>query len=248
MSETNEAFADVKKEGDDPFAQLNRETETPAESQPEKKEGEVKPDQGVNTDNEDEPFNKRWEARANNLREEINAEWQGKFDSYQKELETKIPPVTDTKSDIPDWFRGMFGEDQTAWDKYSEYDKGRRDEIKYELAEEQQSQKTQEQEEVKYWDKWVADEVTKLQSTNQFDRNELMKVMLDYRPTDEAGNFDFQAGLRILETIKPNESNPEKSNARKQVADTINKSTSGGAKVKDYMTTAEARSKTWNQL
>ena len=49
----------------------------------------------------------------------------------------------------------------------------------------------------------------------KFDRNELMKVMYDYKPSDEKGNLDFKKGYEIMELLKKKD--PEKSKARKEI-------------------------------
>ena len=79
----------------------------------------------------------------------------------------------------------------------------------------EQEQKTKESE---YWNNWVGDQVQSLKDEGlKFDKNELMKVMYDYKPTDDEGNLDFRKGYEIMEVLKKKD--PEKTEARKKIAD-----------------------------
>ena len=189
-----EILADVKQEGEDPFATLEK--ETPAESQtekePETKKEEDKPEEGENTP-EEEPFHKRWEKHAENLKAELEAKHQQDFETYKRELDEKYKRPEPSDSKIPDWFKELYGENETAWQKYEEHEKAKEIEIETRMLHRQEEAKRQTQQETERWNKWVDDEIGKLTAEGkQFDRNELIKTMLDYRPTDESNNFDFK--------------------------------------------------------
>lgn len=250
MTTVEEALADVKQEGSDPFKELelkaDQEKETPSESQTEKEPKVEKPVQGDNTDDINIPFNKRWEKHAENLKTELDAKHQEEMASLRQEFEAKLPK---TDTNIPDWFKELYGDNEIAWQKYDEHEKDKEAEIEKRVIERQDFQRQRAEEEVKYWNKWVDDEVTKLQDEGlKFERNELIKTMLDYRPTDEKGNFDFKAGYRIFEALKAKEIDPARSEARKKLADTTTKTSPSEKGSKDYMTSNELRGKSWNQI
>lgn len=251
----NEALTDVEIEGKDAFAGLGE--STPSESSTEKEQEEVKPVQGKNTDEDlTTPFHKhpRWIEREN----ELNA-LREKNEAYERDLadlkqfkEQTSQKLSSSNTKVPEWFSTLYGDNQEAWEKYSEHDRASREEIKREILEAQQQQVAQAQEQEKYWNKWVDDEMGKLESKGyKFDREELAQVILKTRPTDEKGNLDFEAGYETYIARKGNTApavNTQVSQARKQVADTINKSSRGEPAKKDYMTSAELRNKSWNQL
>lgn len=254
-NELKGALADVKVEGSDPFAEIDKAVTPPSSSPTEKGEEGAKPDQGEgvkdpapNTDpNENDPFHKRWQVREAKLREELEAESEAKLQALRDEFAEKYKP--EKPSQIPKWFSRVYGDDPETWSEYSEYEKGLRDEIKQEVIEAQEAQKAQAEEEVQYWNKFIDSEIDRLVSDGKkFDRNEFIKVMLDYRPTDADGNLDFDAGYRILEATKIKEADPERSKARKQLADTTTKSSNAGGKSKGYMTPADFKGKSWGQL
>lgn len=253
----SEPFADIRVEGDtDPFKDIGE--KTPTESQPEKEQGkseEQKPEGGDNTSNDDQlPFHKhpRWIERDNELKE-LRAKQQeddriiADLRAFKQEIETKFKGSE--TADIPAWFKNLFGDNQQAWAEYKAHTDEEREQIKADLKREAEAEWKQAQEQEKYWQGWVGDQLTKLeQSGKKFDRNELVKIMLETRPTDQNGNFDFEAGYRIYELSKANSVDPAKSQARKHIADEVTKSSRGESKSKDYMTSAELRKKSWHSL
>lgn len=246
----NEALADVKIEGQDAFGSLGE--ETPSDSPAEKEQEKVKPVEGDNTQAEKEvPFhqNPRWIERENELKT-----LREKSEIYEKELadlkkfkEQSSQNKSDTK--VPEWFSTLYGDNAEAWEKYSEHSKKEREEMKREIFEEQQRQVVQAQEQEKYWNNWVENEMVKLESKGyKFDRGELSQVMLKTRPTDGNGNLDFEAGYETYVARKGPAVNTQQSQARKQVADSVTRSSRGEPAPKDYMTSSELRNKSWSQL
>jgi len=263
MNDLNTILEDVKQEGDtNPFKDLNEEKETPSESPTEKKEPEEnaekeEPKEGEkdNTPKEEEdvPFHKhpRWIERESELkelreREETTIRELSELKSFKQEVSQRLDT---SNKDVPDWFQELYGDNEVAYRKYEEHEKVRTSEIERNILEKQEISRRQLDEEGKRWNKWVDDEIGKLHNEGkQFDRNELIKTMLEYKPTDENNNFDFKAGYKIYEAMKTKEIDPAKSQARKEIADTTMKNTSGEKKVKDFLTQADLRNKSWNQL
>jgi hypothetical protein len=261
--EENSVLADVKVEGDnDPFTGLGE--KTPSESLPEKTPEEVKPDQGVNTDDLDDintPFHKhpRWIERENELKtlkereaaraaaDEAREREIAELKQFKEETSHKLAPKSG--KEMAPWFKTLYGDNPEAWEQYLEHDKEVREQLKQEVfeAHEQKIQEAQEQE--KYWLNWVDTEMGKLEAKGyKFDREELAQVMMRTRPTDEKGNLDFEAGYETYIARKGPTVNPQVSQARKQVADTVNRTSKGEPAKKDYMTSAELRNKTWGSL
>lgn len=249
MSTLDEIFADVKKEGT-PLEDVL--TESVPESQPEEEpEVETEVDQSKATAEENIPFHKhpRWIERENELhslkeREEEMARELAELKAFREEsIQTR------EASEIPDWFVELYGENQVAWEKYSEHEERKTEELERRLLEKQEAERIKETQEVEKWDKWVDGELRKLEDEGiTFDRNKLISTMLEYRPTDAQNNFDFRAGLKIYQAL---EGKPDtaKSEARKQLADTATAtSVKGEAPKKDYMTPNDLRNRSWMSL
>lgn len=246
----NEVLADVKVEGLDPFASLGE--EIPSESPAEKGPVKAKPVEGDNTQIEKEmPFhqNPRWIERENELKT-----LREKSEIYEKELadlkqfkEQSSQKNSDTK--IPEWFSTLYGDNAEAWEKYSEHSKNEREQMKREILEAQQQEVVKAQEQEKYWNNWVEGEMIKLETKGyKFDRNELAQVILKTKPTDNNGNLDFEAGYETYIARKGPAVNPQQSQARKQIADTVTKSSQGEPAKKDYKTSADLRNRKWGDI
>lgn len=251
---SDDFLATVAKEGTDPFATLETDTspESPTETKPEGDSKAVKPEEGARTPEENLPFHKhpRWIERENELsslreREEATARELAELKVFKEETAKRLAPET---SQIPDWFKELYGENDVAWQKYREHESARDQAIEQRFIERQEKAQKQQADETAHWNKWVDSEITKLQAEgNTFDRNKLIKTMLDFRPTDEQGNFDFKAGLKIYQAMEEKPS-PDAANARKEIADTVTKATRGETPKKDYMTAADLRGRSMMSL
>lgn len=246
----DEILADVKKEGSDPFAQLDKESpsESPAEIKPEVITKELA-EEGKNTPEDNVPFHKhpRWIERESELKTlkesgEATARELAELKAFKEATVRKEVGEVD-----PD-FKALWGDNPEAYAKWLSLENKRKDELKREILEDQQKVVEQQKAETQKWNKWVDDEVNKLQSEgNTFDRNELIKTMLEYRPTDENGNFDFKLGFKIYQNL--HKEDPAKSIARKELADTTTRSSSRGeGKKKDYQTSNDLRHRSWHSL
>lgn len=248
-SEIDKILADVKEEGT-PLADVLKDTAT--ESLPEKEPEVEKPVEGnaetPETPEENVPFHKhpRWIERENELkdlreREEATARELAEFKSAQ-EKSTEKPAA-----DIPDWFKELHGSSQAAWDKFSERERERDTEIEQRVIKAQEEKQVKAQEEVKYWDGWVKTEIDKLRADgHQFDENEFKALMLEVMPTDLNNNLDFNKGITLYEKLHPKDT--AASEARKELADNVTRSTSKEPTKKDYMTPADLRGRSMMSL
>ena len=243
----NEILADVKNEGDtDPFKDI-KEKETPAESST-PKEPEVKePIQGDNTDEDKTPFSIRWKSHADNLKAELETKHQEELVKLRQEFDAKIPKQEN--KNIPEWFKELYGENEVAWQKYSEHSQAEHEQMKKDILAEQEAVREKAQKEETYWNNWVEEGIKGLQTVGlEFDRNALIKTMLENpkEVTNALGNFDFNLGYKFYREKNPVQ--PVNSEARKKLADTTTKSSPTEKSSKDFMTSNELRGKSWNQL
>lgn len=250
---STDVFANISQEGDpDPFKEIEEKI-TPSESQPVKESEEGKP--VVGDDNtpdkkvENLPFHEhpRWKQREQET-EELKARVQ-EYEKTLAELKDRKEPSSDIT--VPEWFSELYGDNPTAYAKYSEHQQNESERIKQETVQEIERKAQAEVAETQKWQAWVATELDKLEgSGKKFDRNELVKVMLDYRPTDpNSNNFDFEAGYKIYDAMRTKpEADPARSQARKQIADTTTSTTTGEKKVKSYQTQHTLRNLKWGSL
>lgn len=236
--------ADATEGDTDPFAALEKDipSESPAEKEPEKD----KPAEGANTPPQDTvPFHKhpRWIEREKEL--VTIKEHEAKIAAELEQLKAQRTP---SNPSIPDWFKELYGDNSVAWEKYSLRETQLLQEVEQKVLDRQQQAVQAQQAETAHWSKWVDDEIARLESEGKaFDRNKLIKTMLEYRPTDEENNFDFNKGYEIYKAL---EGTPDtaKSQARKQLADTASASSKGEPKAKDYLTTNDLRHRSWSNL
>jgi len=242
-----EVLADVQQEGDnDPFAILEKEVSS--ESLPEQTPEKIEPKEGDSTP-DNVPFHKhpRWiererELESFRLREEETARELADLKAFKEETSKKFEVPTR----VPDWFKELYGENEIAWQKFSEYDQQQRAQMKREVMEEQQQLQRQQAEEANYWNRWRDTELDKLRAEgHQFDTNKLIKTMLDYRPTDENNNFDFKRGLEIYQALEAKEAPvlEAKSNARKELGSLTTQSSKGEPAKRDYKTAKDLRNR-----
>lgn len=239
MEDINKILADVQKEGSDPFENV---VDTPTESLPE----EV-PEVEEEKEEEAVPFHKhpRWIEREQEL--QAMREREEQMATELEQVRKAQQPSQETQ--VPDWFVELYGDNATAWQKYSEHERARTEEIEKNIITRQQEEQQREVQEADKWTKWVDSEIDKLESEgHKFDRNKFIKTMLDYSPTDENNNLSFEKGIKIYQAL---EGKPDtaKSDARKQLADTTtNATTKGEPATKDYMTPSDLRNRSMMSL
>ena len=248
MPTLDEIFADIPKEGDDPFKDM--ETVTPSESQPENEPKVEEP--VVGDDNtpsaeaeENVPFHKhpRWQQMQ---------EKASKVDTLEAELAELRESVTrrsdSSDIEVPESFKRLYGDDPEAYKAYREEQVRLKEELKQELIREQIEEVQREEAERTHWLGWIDEQHERLKSLGRsYDRNELDKIMLDYAPTDADGNLDYDKGYALYETIKASKPQSTNSTARKQLAAAATATTTGDPPKKDFMTPADLR-KSWAAL
>lgn len=194
-----------------------------------------------NTDDEKNvPFHKhpRWKE----LQKELKAKEKEieELKSFKGEVNEKFSKM-ETKEKVPKWFSELYGENQEAWEAYSEHNATERKKMKQEILDEINQEKSKENERVSKWNNWVSDEIQKLKDEGlKFDKNKLMKIAVDYKPTDEEGNIDFKKAYEILQFTEKKTDNASK---KKIADDTINNKPE--SKKEDFQTAHTLRNMGW---
>lgn len=182
------------------------EADSAEESSPEAKEEDVKPIRPFHEDPAIQDYlNRQLEKRADKIRDEI-----------EQSISSRFAPKQDEQT-IPAWFQRIYGDDKDAWKDYTAYEDSKLQKVKSDTIREYESRQKAEQQKVLDAQKYIDDSLASLEAKGKrFDKNELLKVVNDYRPINEAGNWDFDKAYDILELKKAK--SQEKSQARKAIA------------------------------
>lgn len=263
MNEVNE-LANIPKEGDEiQNLEIFKENQdepaketpaaSPAENKPEEKPASS---QAGDTENENNlPFHKhpRWIERENQFNNKLTAlqsDYEGKLSAIEQKLsglENRGKPV-----EIPKWFSGIYGNDTQAWSDYLADQKARLDEAKAEILADQSRSQRAEREEQEKWNTWVDSELSKLEGEGKtFDRQKLIKVAVEYMPTDSEGNIDLHKAYDLMTKLEPqNAPQPSatpSSQARKAIGAQVTATTKGESKPPSFQTPQTMR-KSWTGL
>ena len=240
------------------------ENETPEDSQPEenKEEGKSPSDEGgdseeedasednTQTEEENKPFHehprfKELIKEKNELKEKlesIDKDYQDKFSKIDKEVEAK---------QIPEWFVKLYGENEEAWTIYDQQRQTDRAQLKEEIKADEETARQKAEDATKANDEWVNSNIQTLKDEgHDFDRNKFLKFMIEYKPTDDKGGYDFKKGIDLYEKVNaPSEKKPDaKLKAKKSLADITTNQGKSDTTVKKYLTPNDLRFKTFDTL
>lgn len=207
-------------------------------------------DEPTNTPDEDNlPFHKhpRWKQLQEDkaAQEKLNAELQATIQQLQEKSEVVKPDDS-----LPQEFVELYGDDEVARKAYALQQKqmaGIEERIREQLITRQAEEARKEQEQTNQWDAWVDFEITTLvEAGEKFDRNKLMKIAVDFQPTDQQGNISFKKALDIYKlqdaTTKPTNS------ANKKVAAMTASNNQGDSKVDSSPSTNSLRGRSMQSL
>jgi hypothetical protein len=245
MSEAENFFADLKRDG---MSLDEMENQTPAESQTETNEPEnpEPPQEGTNTPDEkkldfhEHPRFKEIIAEKNaaqalaKAQAEELAKFKSEFESWKQ--------TPKEESSVPEWFKSIYGDSPEAYKLHQQHEKDLIQQAKVEALKEIEASKSQAQAEEQAANQWLEDSITELQTQGlKFERNKLLKIALEYSPTDENGNLSMKKAYSIYEKLEAAEGN-DKSEARKKLASIVTPDSSNVSEgKKDYLTAADIR-------
>lgn len=147
-------------------------------------------------------------------------------------------------SQIPEWFRGIYGDNQDAWRQYQEYERAKEEAIVQRTLEAQETTQAQEAAEVENWRSVYEDEYQELVGEGKnVDKNELFAYAAKYRPTDEEGNISLRLAYEAMaeQQVLKQKFQTEKSTARKQLASSTTSEPKGESQEEDVMTPSKLR-------
>lgn len=222
MAEEN-VFAEVKGEGatldiDKAFERLETKGEESSESQPEKEKASSSRQDENNTDSEEKtPFHKhpRWIKTQQELKE-----MRDKVSKFESER-TKSTP------ELPSWWVKQYGDTQESKDRYGLVTQkdGELDWIKNSILSEIDNRTQAEQTQSKEGEEYVDTQLQELSDEGaKFDRNSLLKFMVDFQDEfgagsllDNEGNYDFRKSLKLMERLQE-EQEDETTDTKKSLA------------------------------
>lgn len=187
---------------------------------------------------------------------ERESEWKTRFKTIEDKLsayEKSQNEPSESQAAMPQPFVELYGDNPEAWQRWQDLSKLERQAIKQEIIQEQQKEQQTRVAETERWKNWVVESVASLGSKygkeikkDSSEWNELMKVTLDYSPTDEQGNISFEKGYDLMMKLRRDESS-EKSKARKSLAASTSPEIKAESAPKDFYTPDDLR-RGWNML
>lgn len=267
-------FADVKQEGSTPFQ--DEQEVTPEDSQSEKEQDVVEETEEEVETEEESPSQEGEEASKDEDEKDTPDEekevpfhkhprWQ-KMQEEKAELEAKVKSYDELKATVdklqessvqqdvklPQWWKTLAGDDDTSKEAYQQFQaqSGQdREQMRKELQEEQKLAANKIEDEQKQWDTWVNKEVQDLRDTGlTFDQNELIKVAVEWQPTDSKGGISMKKAYDILQLQKGAKANDGKSTERKKIAAKTSSDNKGAPEKGGTLGTNDLRGKTMRSL
>lgn len=250
----------IRKEGEvlenDSDFGLNSETgeqeETPASSSEENtedndpsQEGDTTEAPAVNTPDETNvDFHKHpaWKEREA-LWHKREQDWQEKMSTLEKSVQELAAARKETpaNSPAPQWFRGVYGDDEEAWKDYQSHQRSIIETAKREVVEEQRRAAQEVTQRQKQWEDYSNRQMDSLEGEgNKFDRTELKALVEKYSPIDANGNADYRKGLEIYNLTQSAKPKPSIA-AKKKAADIDSTDSDAEPSSKEYVTSEDLR-------
>ena len=222
------------------------EEETPAAPSAEDKTDEE--EEGSQPDKEAEdkiPFHKhpRWEAMMRK-----NKELEAELESLKGTVESRQHESDEEEEvEIPQWFVDLYGDDPETFKAYLQAEEQKEAEREERIIRRMAERKDEESRKEQEYQEWVDDQLETLRESGEdFEDNALMKVMVEYAPSDAEGNLDFSKGLAILRKLGGGEPGSNKSvSDKKRIA--ASTTPSGGDTNNQDVATSEtfAKNRPW---
>lgn len=220
----DEAFADVKAEGQilDIDKSLGNTKDNSPESQPEKKTEAQSQKSAESSAEEKIPFHKhpRWQKTQNELKE--MREKVAKFESER----------TQSTPELPTWWKNQYGDTKESLERYQAVTQkdGELDWIKNSVLSEIDNRTKADTSQMQEANEYVDTQIAEMQDEGmKFDRNSLLKFMVDFQNEfgagsllDADGNYDFRKALSMKNRMQPDE--VEDAGVKKQLASQASRS------------------------
>lgn len=259
MNEEN--MTEIPREGE-PLATLDSLVkETPADSSTEttqdedtpSQEGEMEPKAPNIPTESTVPFNEhpRWKEQQAELAElrRQNQDVMQYLQQVPQYLDSVRSQLTSKDQPIPEWFKELYGDSPKAYQLYQQSRQQEKQEMQQQIFADMASQQRQQTESAHYWVGQVESEFKRLEQNGKtFDREELKAVLLNFKPTTDAGLLDFEKAYDILQAQKAAAGAQVRNQERKKIADATSPTSAGEKGAKDYKTTADIRGITWGSL
>ena len=223
------------------------ETEESVESQNEETSEEETSQEEESKKEESVPFHEhpRWKQREEDWNKRLEAQREEFEQKLQKQVEDiKQSSQSEKPQTIDPNFARLFGEDQEAYAAYTAMREKEKQEALDFAREQLQAEQKQKQDQENQWNTWVNSEIDKLKADGkEFDKNKLLKVALDYKPTDDKGRISLEKAYMILDNMpKPADKAVAK---KKKVASKTSSRASGDTNIKSIPSSKDLRNKDW---
>lgn len=153
----------------------------------------------------------RWIAQRKK-QEALEAELQEQRE-WREKMEAQLQQRTGAEEDeelppIPSWFIEAYGDDAELWALHVENETKREAEAEERILARLQARQQEESGREEQSLQWVDDQLAEVRENladgePDFEDNALLKIVTEFRPSDQEGNLDFRAAYNILQKMKP---------------------------------------------
>ena len=265
--DASEFFKEVEQEGGKAFEETTEEKETPTESSTEEKPAEETPSSEGKEESKEKVEDSKEESKEQTQEKPLpfdqHPSWIKRIDE-NRELKEELADLKEgidkdkaqrdeqtQNKNVPSWFSSQFGDDPKAWQEFQAHEASRDERLMSRIHQNQEDVVKKQQQETDKWTGWVDDQVSTLQSEGkQFDKNELLKLIGDIRPTDEKGNLDFHKGFELLEERKSiaQAKKTVKTQEKKEVAAQTMDEGKGEPEEKKFLNSRDLQNQGWSDL
>ena len=198
------------------------------------------------------PFHRhpRWKAlREDNKRKDAALE---ELRKTVEDMKTKTVKTQESQ-EIPQEFKELFGEDQGHWQKFQKLTTSQAEAIVNARFKQMEETQAKTQQESARWTQWVDEQMValseetglSLEDEESSERNEILKIALEYSPTDKHGNIDLHKAYELWKTLK--NAQPKSDEKKKVAALTVEEKADGIPKEK-VIGMHELKGKNWRDF
>lgn len=247
----------VATAGERPAEETETPTDSPTEIKPEDAtEQDVitadEPEATTHVDNTEEEkerkhqerFDRRWKQREEKLRDELRSQFQEELQRERDAILERVQPKSE--QELADWYKELFGDDPAVRGNYAKFEawqKQREKQLEDNLLKRIRDEQLQAQEAVTTWESKIENQLASLESVThesftgesaeaKRNRAELLKVVQEYTPKDDKGNFatdfiPFDKAYEIVKLKRSIQKEPQRQ-AQRQAATRTAQDTHGG--------------------
>jgi len=252
FSLTGEEDTQENETSEESLPELNDEVDEPSHEGGNQIQNEKIEDDNTQVDNtvpfHEHPRFKELISQKNEIKE--------RFEEQTKQLEelksliaNQSSQPTKEETNVDPELIPLLGDDPKIHAQWKKVLQNERDQMLREFREQQSKEYQQQYEQQARWDNWVKESVSALKEQGKtFDENKLLKIAIDYKPTDDQGNIDFYKAYEIMKALEPAKDESKKIAKQKIASQTMKGSSSSNISEEKVIRSIDLKNKSWTDL